>query len=1392
MNDTYIQIAFGLIPAVALFLILYFIQKTHKKRNLITLIIFMICCIACIIGSIKVRAGRSSDKQAPDLSKLNIIYAVADSGEPGQAVQMLKNLQETQTFDDSFTLCAARLYGMKGDYKASGALYEKVMNSSGSLSSMQENDVSRHENETVRKEYDVIRLEYDAVAAAAEGNKTDYVLSSYFDTGSQTNSADNGNTMDAAYKVIRSAIKNSAGSDFIYSDAATSIVNTSRLYDQFIDTGTFDSEQAEKQLKLFNLISQENPNLLSIPQFRIARLQMQILCEDFKGIAGSVDDNSDYNELLIVSELYINSYLKSSHFRRSYTDNYKEKYSAVAEQLEKVYDKDFAKEKNSIKGSVRQKIKSLKYAAKKPALYHIEEGLLDYTKGDSAYDSTKVYLQLAKIENSIGNKSTAHGYIGSSLNTVGDCDDSDFTQPMYEIIGIISDKDDPERLKDVAGYVDKILTNTTTIRMSDKLSTQNPEAQAKDGTGNGTKAEDEERPVEEDVSNTEFSTEFSTAFTDYVSQKRTSINIVSVDTSEFSKVKAVFNIDEGVSYSDKELASLLGIQDCGADISNFSVKKVDYSGANILLCCDVSGSMQGSAIDNLKEAVSLFVENRSDIENIALMTFSSGVNEFYSFGSSSDELLAAAQSLNASGGTNMFQAVTDSISRFSILPGEINCIILLSDGVDNTPRSISDISASIGSVCVANGITLYSIGLGASVDSAYLDSFSAPTGGSYLHVSDSQTLNSFYEYLHNQILNQYIVTFDAEDTLSISRTLKISIENDSLSYDIVPYSLEGDSDLTGTDEDGSMDSPIYLQNKSISGLDTKLLYKGSNSYNVNLIGSGFEESDRISVALKGNLDYDSDKISCTYTDDKTIALTIPAGVACGTYDVHVTLNGKKAILDNGLTIVTQGSEKTTVFGPYVFTSYSKVKDENANTTTLSGYVNLNGWLGFKGEIILTGDLEESKIYLTDNYGTYTQYYTGTSEGLASYFAKNNRTLDLPSLGKLALYNDTTHSPSSDEYQVDAAVLPAIYMSNILTLSTPGLMLYPDRIVIDANSFTTDFPFQKKLLKSNGLTKEFSFDLDLQCLLTSKNIGINLEYSSKTDNKTYTPVNLGSMPMYYSPGSFDIKINTIKNEYYIKYIARIAFVDGDGVGISLKWDGNLVPKEVRLYAGIDINTTVSGVPVTYSDFMLGLTDIDINTNILNWKFEGSMSVSAAKVSAVLPELEKWIGDVSVVKLEDAKLAFSLGQKYIGVSTDVKLFEEITLAKALIEAGNFNYTNQLLSMDDENASGLHAALTLGIMWESDNCDIDLSGTADLAVADKLIGVTVTGTSDVEVRWWIFEKGFYEQGSTFVGMYKNHKNEAVFAVKGRSYSDKGKTKEYFIAWSKESGLDTGTKKL
>lgn len=1347
--NTYLQIAAGLLPGFCLFLILFLAKKGPRIRNIIVASVLFVGAAAFVVLSFVSQPGAALD-EAAEGDILSLIYSIAEEGEPELASKLLLTLRKYSSYDVPQTLCAARLYAMQGDYTAANALYGKVI---------------------LLSPGNVAEEEYTAVSAVAESNLTDYVLLAYFE-GDENAMAEAAAVKTEAQKSVAKAVDTVSGAsgDAAFR-AAKLIISANELYDGYIDSGSFDEDEAEKQLRRMNTLTEEYPEYFSISELRTARLRLQILCEDYKGIAGNVDERSDHNELLIVSELYTNGYIKASYFPEEYTAEYGEICGVLAEQLQKVYDKYFIDQPRSVRDSVKQKIKSLEYSANNPAMYLIAEELLSYTAESGAYDSTKVFLQLAKIAGYTGDDSKADEYLSSSLNTAGDCDDDDFTQPMYEIISIISDKDDPEKLKDVADYVDKVLENSMTIKMSEGLLASSSSGNAEVGATGDASVQPKD---------------FSSYVTDYVSKKRASINIVSVDTLEFDTVRAVVNVDDDVSYSAEKLKEMLSVQDCGVDIADFTVEKVEYSGANILLCCDVSGSMGGTPIENLKEAVALFIDSQAEIESIALVTFNDGVKSIYSFGTSSDSLSAAAASLSAGGGTNVYGAVIESIGEFTIRSGEINCIILLSDGQDNTRRSAEDISAYIGAPCLEKGVTLYSIGLGPDVDAEYLNTIATSAGGSYLYVNDSSTLYTFYEYLHNQILNQYIISFTAEDTLSVSRTLKVSISSDSLAYDVAYYSLEASSDeiSEGSGESGII---VYLNNKAVYGLETRLLFKSNSSYKINLMGEGFEESDKFTVDLKGNIDYKG--IPASFVDDKTLELTIPAGIACGTYDLHVTINGKKAILDDELTVAVQGSEKATVFGPYVFTSYSKVK--NGDTLTLSGYVSMNSWLNFTGDVLLTGDIGGTEIRMYDDSGCYIKYNTGSSKGLAAYLAGKNMTLSLFELGHITLYNDQLNDPGGEDYRVNTVVIPVVMLKDALTFSTPGLSLYPDRIVLDFNAFTTEFPFQDKLMKSAGLDDMFSFTMpkEFKCLLTADNIGIDLEYKAKGDGDVFSPVNFGSLPMYYSNKEFELKINTIKSEYSVKYITKLAFLKADGLGLSLKWTESLIPSEIKLYADFDINSTISGVPVTYSDFSLGIKDIDTSKRVIDWTLEGSFDLSAAKISSLMPGIEDWVGDVSVVKLDNTTVSLSLGQCYLGIKAKLKLLESITVAEAEVKAGNFTYSNIMLNMDSEAVFGILGSFKAGVTWDSSNCDIKLTGGLEFSITNRYVGIMAEGTCKLELSWWIFTEKFSAEGKALIGMYYDHSGDLVFCVKA---AGSGSSKALFIAWSSRTGMNYGTTKL
>lgn len=117
-------------------------------------------------------------------------------------------------------------------------------------------------------------------------------------------------------------------------------------------------------------------------------------------------------------------------------------------------------------------------------------------------------------------------------------------------------------------------------------------------------------------------------------------------------------------------------------------------------------------------------------------------------------------------------------------------------------------------------------------------------------------------------------------------------------------------------------------------------------------------------------------------------------MAVGSYNVEVTIDGKKKIIQNGFSVIVQGDEKKTAFGPYVFTSSEKIENGYGNYT-LRGAVTMNGWLHFKGDVVLSGDLEEGgSIQVSDYSGSYVEFDTATAEGIGSFLAEKGVSLDV--------------------------------------------------------------------------------------------------------------------------------------------------------------------------------------------------------------------------------------------------------------------------------------------------------------------------------------------------------------------------------------------------------------
>lgn len=215
----------------------------------------------------------------------------------------------------------------------------------------------------------------------------------------------------------------------------------------------------------------------------------------------------------------------------------------------------------------------------------------------------------------------------------------------------------------------------------------------------------------------------------------------------------------------------------------------------------------------------------------------------------------------------------------------------------------------------------------------------------------------------------------------------------------------------------------------------------------------------------------------------------------------------------------------------------------------------------------------------------------------------------------------------------------------MDLETAGLAIYPNRAVISFDEFTTKVPFQDKILTAKGKKDPFKFsvDGDAKLIFSKDKIDCNVEVKvGNNDDKEFSNFKLGNM--YTNLGGFELKLDTMDGEFELKATANIAmFIDGVGFEIAVK-DWKL--DKIMLLADKDINVSIQGVNVTFGDFKFGLNDlskVDFSkdwTSIFNLELVGGCNISLAKVSSYCPGIEKYVGDVSLLSLDDVTLGLRL--------------------------------------------------------------------------------------------------------------------------------------------------------
>ena len=192
---------------------------------------------------------------------------------------------------------------------------------------------------------------------------------------------------------------------------------------------------------------------------------------------------------------------------------------------------------------------------------------------------------------------------------------------------------------------------------------------------------------------------------------------------------------------------------------------------DVLFVLDVSGSMQGEKIKQAKDALIYCIEGLHPDDRFNIIPFSTVPQPFRDDlqpESLKKEAIQFVQKLEARGGTNIFEALSLSLSQ-NLSPDRLFTIVFLTDGIPTI--GIQDDNEILQKLFGKNrnNVRIFSFGLGYDVNTFLIDQIASRTNAVADYVSPGENIemvvSSFYDKISSPVLTQ--VKLDWQ-TLSVS------------------------------------------------------------------------------------------------------------------------------------------------------------------------------------------------------------------------------------------------------------------------------------------------------------------------------------------------------------------------------------------------------------------------------------------------------------------------------------------------------------------------------------------------------------------------------------------------------------------------------------------------